>query len=465
MSQTSSSINPSIFRAYDIRGLVEKDLTTTTVELIGKGIGTFFRRQNLTRISVGRDARLSSESLKDALIAGLRSAGCDIIDIGLSTTPIVCRSVYLWDMDGGISVTGSHNPIDFNGLKIVSRDARPVAMDDIQEIRRIIETKSFVHGSGSLFQSNLTEEYFDTIRKVIRLDRSLKVAVDTGNGVVGPFVTPLLKSLGCEVVELYTELDGTFPHHLPNPETEANLQELMQIVKSTRSDIGLGFDGDGDRIGMVDDLGAYREADYIIILLARDYLGRHPGAKVLVDMKVSKNVINDIRQHGGQPVLWKTGYSLIKPKMIDDQILLGGELSGHMFVFEDYYPYDDALFAASRLLQFLSQQSQSVSELLAGLPKLFSTRLIEIPVPDTAKFGVVRQITSEYSQKYPVNDLDGARIDFKDGWAIVRASNTTPNLTLRFEANSQEALERMQHEVYGSLRKFSEVNIDGRVEH
>jgi len=453
-------VNPLIFRAYDIRGIVGEDLTEQTAELMGKGIGTFYIRNNSKKLSIGRDVRLSSESLKQALVSGVISTGCDVIDIGVSSSPILNSSIMLWDLDGGIMVTGSHNPIQFNGIKLTTRGGRPVSSENIQEIRQIVEAGDFEKGKGHTSERSPVEEYYQSIQKVIKLDRPMRVAIDTGNGVGGIFIPELLRRLGCEVVELYTEPDGNFPNHIPNPETQANLAELEKVVVRTNSDIGFGYDGDADRMGMVDEQGKYREADYIIILLSRDYLSRHPGAKILVDVKVSQNVVNEIRKYGGEPLFWKVGYSLIKRKMAEENILLGGELSGHIFAFEDFFPFDDGLYASCRVLQYLSKSNKTVSEHLADLPRLFSTRLIEIPVPDILKFNVVKNVTLNLSEKYPVMDIDGARVTFPDGWAIVRASNTTPNLTVRFEADSKEALERIQEEVYSILKRYPEVDLN-----
>ncbi|MCA9731526.1 phosphomannomutase/phosphoglucomutase [candidate division KSB1 bacterium] len=455
-----NNINPLIFRAYDIRGIVGEDLTEETVELIGKGIGTFFIRNNAQKLSVGRDVRLSSEPLKNALARGILSTGCDIIDTGVSSSPILNSSIMLWGLDGGVMVTGSHNPIQFNGIKLTMKGGLPVSSENIQEIRKIIETGDFEKGNGSISEKSAVEEYFQSIQKVIKLERPMKVAVDTGNGVGGLFIPQLLRRLGCEVVELYTEPDGNFPNHIPNPETQANLADLEKIVAEQKCDVGFGYDGDADRMGLVDETGTYREADYIIMLLSRDYLTRHPGEKILIDVKVSQNVINDIRKHGGEPFLYKVGYSLIKRKMSEENILLGGELSGHIFAFEDFFPFDDGLYASCRVLQYLSKSNKTVSEHFTDLPKLFSTRLIEIPVPDDRKFDVIKGVTAKLSEKYSIVDIDGVRAEFPDGWTIVRASNTTPNLTVRFEANTQEALDRIQSEVYSILRMYPEVNLN-----
>jgi phosphomannomutase/phosphoglucomutase len=455
-----SKLNPNIFRAYDIRGLVDVDLNSNTAYFLGKGIGTFLKRNGAKSVTVGRDNRLSSEHLKDFLIEGIRSTGCNVVDIGLSTSPLLYASVVMWDQDGGINVTGSHNPIEFNGFKITGRDAYPVATEEIQRIRKIIENTDFEIGKGTLNQCDPKAQYFDKIRSVVQIERPMKIAIDTGNGVAGLVSAPLLKSLGCEVIELFSELDGSFPNHLPDPENEENLEQLKKHAANHGVEAGFGYDGDGDRVGLVDEHGNYRAADYIIILLARDYLTRHPGERILIDVKASMNVVNDIRKHHGEPFMWKTGHSLVKLKMREEKIQLGGELSGHMFLFEDFFPFDDALFATAKLLAYLSKSEKTISEHLANLPALCSTPLILIPCSDDTKFSVVKKATRLFAEKHPVNDVDGARISYDDGWAVVRASNTTPNLTVRFEATNKQALDRIQSEVYNVLERFPSANLD-----
>jgi phosphomannomutase/phosphoglucomutase len=448
-------INPYMFRAYDIRGVVDDDLTEETAVIIGKGIGTYLQQQGGNHLVVGRDNRPSSEKLKDSLVEGLRSTGCDVIGIGLSTSPMMYAAVLAWNMDGGVNVTASHNPPQYNGFKVVGREAWPVGGQDMENLRDVTMSDSFLTGKGRYSQRDFLTPYLEKIERTIQLSRPIKVAVDTGNGVAGITVPVMLKRLGCEVVELFTDLDGTFPHHVPNPEDEANLLELEQQVVQTGAELGFGIDGDGDRIGLVDEHGTYLEADYAIMLLARDFLGRHPGQNVLIDVKTSQNTIDDIRKHGGIPVMWKTGHSLVKQKMREDSIMLGGELSGHMFVFEDYYPVDDALFAVCRLLQFLSKDSKKPSEYFVDLPNRYSTRLIEVHCDDAVKFDIVERVKQAFLEKgYQVNTVDGARVSLPGGWGLVRASNTAANLTLRFEADSPDHLETIKGEVLETLHRF-----------
>jgi len=460
MSRGSAPLNPEMFRAYDIRGLVDVDLNPEIAETIGKAIGTFMQQRGSRRLAVGMDNRLSSEAYKDALITGLRSTGCDVTDIGLATSPVLYYTVIEKNLDGGVAVTASHNPKQYNGFKVVGPQAYPIASEEMFQLRDVALSGQYAHGAGSLSAYDPMPHYLEAILKASHLERSIKIVLDTGNGVAGKFAPPLLKSLGCEVVELYCELDGTFPNHTPNPEHEANVLDLEQEVCEVGAEIGIALDGDGDRLGVIDENGTYRESDYMIILLARDFLSRHPGATILIDVKSSLNVIEDIQKHGGQPLLYKTGHSLIKKKMRDDGIMLGGELSGHLYLFENYYPYDDALHAAARVLEILSRDKMPLSKHFADLPRLYSTRIIEIPCADRAKFEAIRKLVHLFAERYEVNEIDGARISFPNGWAVIRASNTTPMLTFRAEARSPEDLEAIKTESYTMLKRFPEIEAD-----
>lgn len=459
------NINSDIFRKYDIRGIVSTDITPDIARTIGKAVGTYLHVPENMRMVVGMDNRPSSEQLKSSLISGLNSTGCNVTDIGLCTSPMMYYSVIEGNYTGGIIVTASHNPKEYNGFKIVSFGAAPVADEEISEIKEIALNGTYVSGSGINYSDDVSSKYLNRISSVINLQRPLKVVIDAGNAIAGKFAPILFRRLGCEVVELYCDLDGNFPNHLPNPEHEANLIDLKHKVKETKADIGIGFDGDGDRVGIIDENGVYRESDYSIILLARDFLKRYPGETVLIDVKASLNVINDIKRHGGKPLLYKTGHSLIKKKMQSDNIKLGGELSGHLYVFENYFPFDDALFAASRILEIISKHSIPYHEHFTDLSKLYSTPIIDIPCRDSKKFSVINSVVKIFTEKYEVNNIDGARITFPDGWSIIRASNTTPTLTFRVEAESPEGVESIKKEVYGVLEKFPDVQLDKRSSH
>lgn len=459
MNQNLNRINPLIFREYDVRGVVDTDLNCKSVYLLGRSIGTFIGNRGGKRIAIGRDNRTSSLELRDSLVKGITEAGCDVIDIGLSTSPLLYTAVIQWELDGGVNITGSHNPVQYNGFKIVRNDAIPLAGEEIKTLYNLIQEENLSSGIGSISYRDPKPEYFNRIENLIHLEKTLKVVVDTGNGVAGVTVPNFLRKIGCEVVELYCELDGSFPNHLPNPEHEKYMEDLKNAVIATNADIGMGFDGDGDRIGIIDEKGNFLSSDYTLILLARDFLSRNPGQKVLIDIKSSQNVEHDILNNAGIPVTWKTGHSLMKKKMREDNIILGGEFSGHMFVAENYFIIDDALYAASRILQMLSQKNGTVSNYFNDLPTLYSTPLLEVHVDETKKFDVVKQLYKIFSEKYDVIDIDGVKVLFPDGWGLVRASNTTPTLNLRMEADTPENLAKIRNIFFDILKKFPAIDI------
>ena len=448
-----------MFRAYDIRGKVADELTPEATGVIGKAFGSYIQRHDGPRLAVGRDNRTSSPALHQAFVEGALSAGCDITDIGLATSPMLYFAVVSLELDGGVSVTGSHNPIQYNGLKLTGREARAVAEDEIQEIWRIADGGEFALGSGQLTERSVTDDYLAELEKRAHLQRPLKVCVDCGNGTASIVAPQLLRRIGCDVIELYCESDGTFPHHLPDPEDEASVQDLMRLVTAEGADLGIGFDGDCDRIGVIDETGKRHEADELMILIARDFLAKHRGERVMMDVKCSETLIDDVRAHGGEPVMYKTGHSLIKRKMKEEGILMAGEVSGHLFFADDYYGFDDALYAAVRFLNVISQDERPLSHLWDGVPKTYHTPELKAPTPDTDKFRVVEEVRSHFAEHYPVLDIDGARITFPDGWALVRASNTNPYLTLRFEAKSREGLARIKEVVYSKVAEYPSVTL------
>lgn len=458
----SIDINPSIFRAYDIRGEEDKDLTPQIATLIGKSYGTYIQeiKKNKSKISVGRDNRVSSEQLQEAFINGILSTGCDVINIGLSTSPMLYYSVIAWELTGGVNVTGSHNPLGYNGFKMIKEGPLPIAEEEIQQIREKITQENFVKGNGNRQEKTIQTEYFDFLKKEVKILRNLKVVVDAGNGVVGLYVPELLREIGCEVIELYCDLDGTFPNHLPDPEMEENMTDLIEEVIRHKADIGLAYDGDGDRLGFVDEKGRRYESEMILVLLARDFLERYEGERVLLDVKCSQQVFEDIKTHGGRPFFWKTGHSIIKKKMQEDNILLGGEVSGHMFFGESFHGFDDALLASCYLLQYISKSEKTLSEHFKDYQFLPSTPEIKVPCPDEEKFQVVHEVSDFFLSQYPDSlTIDGIRINFPDGWALVRASNTNPYLTIRIEGQSEHALEKIKRIVVEKLRKFPSVTI------
>ncbi len=461
MESAAPTINPHMFRAYDIRGLAGTDLTPEVAELIGMGWGTWLRRHGGSTMVLGRDLRPSSPGLRDGFVAGSNAAGCDVVDIGYATSPLMYFATIDRGTAGGVAITASHNPVEYNGIKMVAEQALPLSEEEIFEVRDLALQRDFEAGSGHVQEWDPREPYFQKIGSAISLVRPMKVVADTGNGVAGLFVPEMLRRLGCDVVELYTEPDSTFPNHLPDPEKEENMRDLMALVPKEGAEVGLAWDGDGDRLGVCDERGHRYEADFINILLARDLLTRHPGATILLDVKSSLNVLEDIRRHGGAPMLWKTGHSHMKRKMRAEGVLLGGELSGHMFVAEDYYPIDDALFAAARVLDILARSDRPLSRQFDGLPELFATHLIQLRCPDDQKFQVVSAAREALAAKYPVIDIDGARADFGQGWALIRASNTSPALTVRCEARTPEALEKITDEMRRLLEGFPSVDLSG----
>jgi phosphomannomutase/phosphoglucomutase len=432
-------INPQIYREYDIRGVVDKDLTPAIANRLGQGFGTYMIQHNKLNLVVGRDGRLSSKSFADALIQGLLSTGCHVIDIGLCPTPAYYFSIFHLDKDGGIVVTGSHNPPEFNGFK-VSVGKSTIFGQEIQSLGTLIEKGEFSSGKGSLRREGIIGPYQDYIRKNIRLEKPLKVVIDAGNGTAGEVAGPLLRDLGCELEELYCEVDGRFPNHFPDPTIPGNLKDLIDRVTKTRADVGIGYDGDADRIGVVDDQGTIIWGDQLMILFSREILKVRKGATFVAEVKCSQNLFNDIERHGGRAIMWRTGHSLIKEKMREEKAALGGEMSGHIFFADRYFGYDDAIYASCRLIELLSKTDQKLSQLLSDVPKTLITPEIRVDCPDEIKFRVVETVKEALKKNYAVIDVDGARVKFEDGWGLVRASNTQPVLVLRFEALTQDRL-------------------------
>ena len=433
-------INPQIFREYDIRGVVNKDLTPDIIRKLGKGFGTHMARLGLKKLVVGRDGRLSSRVFEEALTDGLISTGCDVIDIGLCPTPVFYFSIFHLDKDGGMMVTGSHNPPEFNGFK-VSIGKSTIFGDEIQNLRRLIEKGEFVVGSGNLSEKEIIPSYRDYIKKNIHTEKRMRVVIDAGNGTGGVVAGKLLRELGCEVEELYCDVDGHFPNHFPDPTIPANLKELIERVKRVQADVGVGYDGDADRIGVVDDQGNIIWGDQLMILFAREILKYKKGATFVAEVKCSQNLFNEIEKQGGKAIMWRTGHSLIKEKMREEKAALGGEMSGHIFFADRYFGYDDAIYASCRLIELLSKTDQKLSQLLSDVPKTWITPEIRVDCPDEIKFIVVEHVKETLRKDYPIIDVDGVRVTFEDGWGLVRASNTQPALVLRFEALTEKRLQ------------------------
>lgn len=447
-------MNPQIFREYDIRGVVEKDLSPEVVKKLGQGYATYLSRFRKKKIVVGRDGRLSSPSLRDSLIQGLLAGGMEIIDIGVCPTPVFYFSLFHFDQEGGIMITGSHNPPEFNGFKVcVGKET--IYGEEIQNLRRIIEEGNFVQGSGTITYKEIIPTYQDYLWQNIRLQRKIKIVIDSGNGTAGAVAPKIFRSLGCEVEELYSEIDGRFPNHHPDPTIPENMKDLITKVKETGAEVGFGYDGDADRIGVVDHLGNIIWGDQLLILFARDILKKNPGATIISEVKCSQNLYEDIARHGGRGIMWKAGHSLLKSKMKAEKALLGGEMSGHIFFADRYFGYDDAIYASGRLLEILSQTEKRIPELFSDLPKTYSTPEIRVDCPDEIKFNLVEKVRDSFRQEYPIVDVDGVRIIFPDGWGLVRASNTQPVLVLRFEARSPERLKEIRALVENRVSQIS----------
>lgn len=446
-------MNEHIFREYDIRGVVATDLAPAVVEDLGRAVGTHLLRSGAAELVVGRDCRLSSPGLRDALVRGLLATGIDVIDIGVCHTPLVYFSLFHFDLNGGIMITGSHNPPECNGFKIC-RGKSTIHGAEIQRLRELIDARDFETGSGSLRHESALAAYWERIAADVGAARPLKVVVDAGNGTGGAAAVPLLKRMGCRVVELFCDMDGAFPHHHPDPTVPACLRDLIAAVKAERADIGIAFDGDGDRIGAVDERGSIIWGDQLLIIYAREILKDVPGATFISEVKASQSFYRDIAARGGRAVMWKTGHSLIKAKMKEESAALAGEMSGHMFFAHRYLGFDDAVYAACRLVEILSKTAAPASSLLADMPESFTTPEIRVDCPDDKKFAIIARVQDFFRRKYEVIDIDGARILMPGGWGLVRASNTQPVLVLRFEAATHERLDAIRREVEAEVQKL-----------
>jgi phosphomannomutase/phosphoglucomutase len=425
-----TSLPPEIFKAYDIRGIVGKTLTAAGVESIGRAIGSETRARNHSGMVIGRDGRLSGPQLSQALARGLQAAGVDVIDVGQVATPMVYFAAHQLGTQSGVAVTGSHNPPDYNGLKMVVA-GETLAGDAIQQLRLRIEQSNLVTGSGSYTQRDIAPEYISRIVSDVKLARPMKIAVDCGNGVAGAFAPALYRKLGCEVRALFCEVDGSFPNHHPDPSVPKNLADLIRTVRDTDAEIGLAFDGDGDRLGVVTKTGNIIYPDRQLMLFAQDVLSRNPGALIIFDVKSTRNLAPWITRHGGRPLLWKTGHSFVKAKMRETGALLAGEMSGHVFFKERWFGFDDGLYAGARLLEILSR-SADTSAVLNALPDAVSTPELQI----NARFEGARDVIR----------IDGLRVEYADGFGLARSSNTTPVIVLRFEADNDAALARIQED-------------------
>jgi phosphomannomutase/phosphoglucomutase len=432
-------MNPGIFREYDIRGIVDEDLTDEVVRLLGQGFATYMFQKGKRRVVVGRDGRLSSPRYCEALVQGMISGGLEIVDIGVCPTPVFYFSLFHLDKEGGVMITGSHNPPEFNGFKVcVGKET--IFGEEIQNLRKIIEAGKFAAGKGSVAFQEVIPAYQNYLLQNIHLDRSVKLVIDSGNGTAGAVAPRIFRELGCWLEDLYSAVDGRFPHHHPDPTVPENMKDLIAKVQEIGAEVGIGYDGDADRIGVVDPLGNIIWGDQLLILFVREVLRNHPGATIVSEVKCSQNLYDDIAKHGGRGIMWKAGHSLLKSKMKEEKALLGGEMSGHIFFADRYFGYDDAIYASCRLLEILSMSGKSIPELLSDVPKTFNTPEIRVDCPDDQKFALVDRVRESFRKEYPIVDVDGVRVLFPDGWGLVRASNTQPALVLRFEARSTQRL-------------------------
>ncbi len=441
------TLREEIFREYDIRGIVDDDLTPETVELLGKGIGTYFRQKNAKSVALGGDCRLSSPVFAEILSRGIRSTGCSVTYLGTVPTPLLYFTMFTKPMEAGVMITGSHNPPEYNGFKMMV-GKETLFGETIKEIYRIIANGNFIQeDEGTESKYDILPEYHDYVVENITLSRKLKVVVDAGNGTGGVVAVPLLRDLGCEVIPLYCEMDGNFPNHHPDPTLPEALEDLIEKVAETGADLGIAYDGDSDRIGVIDDTGNIIWGDMLMILLARDILPRNQGAAVISEVKASKLLYDEIERLGGRPIMWKTGHSLIKKKILEENALLAGEMSGHIFFADKFFGFDDAIYSSARVLEILSKTDKKLSALLADLPTMYNTPEIRVYASDEVKFKIVDGVKDVLSQRLPVIDIDGVRAIYPTGWGLVRASNTQGTLVLRFEAQTEEDLRAIRVDV------------------
>jgi phosphomannomutase/phosphoglucomutase len=446
-------MNPEIFREYDIRGIAGKDMDDNDVYNIGRALGSYIKRNSGKKICLSRDCRTTSDNYGKIVSKALTDAGCDVLDIGITTTPMLYYSIHRLYADGGIMITASHNPPEYNGFKVnIGTDS--LHGQDLQKIKNMILENDYESGSGTEENISITESYFDFIVNDITLNKKLRVGVDAGNGTAGPFAVEVLKRLGCEVYDIYCDMDGTFPNHEADPTVEKNLEDLKKLVKENSLDIGIGFDGDGDRLGIIDSSGNIIYGDQMMIIFAREVLENNPEAVFISEVKCSFTMYEDIEKNGGKAVMWKTGHSKIKKKMKETNALLAGEMSGHIFFADRYFGHDDGIYAACRMLEIMDKTGKSPSQLIADVPKTFSTPEIRMECPEDKKPSIVSEMTEIFKRTNKVIDIDGARILYDDGWGLIRSSNTQPVLVLRFESYTEDGLLRIKNEIESELQKL-----------
>ena len=451
-----------IFRMYDIRGIADRDITEDFAFNLGRAFGKIVKENGGKAVAVGMDVRPTSPKYKDALVDGFRQTGIDVYDIEVVPTPLQYYSLYKLPVDGGIQVTASHNPREYNGFKI-SLGKYSFFGEGIQRLREIIEKEEFLHlfERGKHFEEDMVDPYVDEMVKNVKVQGKIKVALDAGNGTAGPVITQILDELKVPYDGIYLEPDGSFPNHLPDPTVIEYMKDLMEKVKKEGFDLGVGYDGDSDRIGAIDETGNIIFGDKLLAIFAKQVLKSHLGAPIIFDVKCSKGVVEYIEKLGGRPIMWKTGHSLLKAKLREENAPFAGEMSGHMFFNDRFYGFDDAIYASLRLFEILEEEDRKLSELVAEIPFYYSTPEIRVGCPDDKKFEVVKELVNRFKSKYRVIDIDGARIEFDDGFGLVRASNTQPVLVLRFEAKTPTRLEEIRKIIMDELATFKEVDLSG----
>jgi phosphomannomutase/phosphoglucomutase len=453
------SLSPSIFREYDIRGLVPSELNVDSIALIAKAFGTHLRSLNLKTISVGGDVRTHTRELMDAFIAAINATGIDVIDIGFVTSPLCYFSAFHLPVDGLAMITASHNPKNYNGIKMgVGKTTMFGA--EITHIRDIAMKGEFATGSGTTRAQDITEDYIDYLAERFKLSRRIRMVFDPANATGALFGKRVFERVGAEVVSIYDTVDGTFPNHHPDPTVAENVVDLGKKVVELGFDVGIGLDGDSDRVGVVDEKGVLIPGDLLTLIFAKDILKDLPGSKIIYEVKSSQALEEEIARAGGQPILWKVGHSLLKKKMAEENAPLAGEVSGHIFFGDRWFGFDDAIYAALRFLEILDKTGKKPSELLAGVPRFYNTPEIRCGCDnDDEKFRIASEAAAYFKSKYPVIDIDGVRIQFGDGWGLVRASNTQPSLVTRFEAKTPERVEEIKNEVLGKLQELGHIQI------
>ncbi len=445
-------LKATIFREYDIRGVAETELASPDIVQLGRGLGTLLQRKSGRHINLGRDCRLSSTRLHDALLEGLLASGCDVTDAGVVPTPLLYFSAVHLKADGAVMITGSHNPAEFNGFKTVC-GAGTLHGETIQDVRRLIEAGDFEHGTGAHTAVDVSDAYLEAVAPQFQFARRIKVVADAGNGTAGPLFHRLLQRLNCDATELFFEMDGRFPNHHPDPTVPANLKRLQEAVKAQGADLGIAFDGDSDRIGAVDENGGVIYGDMLMLIYGREILTRKPGATFIGEVKCSQLLYDELKRLGGNPIMYKTGHSLIKAKMKEEHAELAGEMSGHMFFADRYFGFDDALYAACRLMEIVAASGKPLSAQLAGFPTMVATPELRIDCPDETKFQVVARVAEHFKKSHEVISVDGVRVLFGEGWGLLRASNTQPVLVMRFEAPNEKLLESYRREVESALEQ------------